>query len=329
MKNRIFTLILVSTGLIINAQNTFPSSGNVGIGTVSPSKSLEINGDILLRNSTGLKQIFTWNPTDTNWRIGMNDNPGFTRSMLTRHVQYLTYAAGTRQGFAIGVNGGDSSLEVRGSDHATFFRGNVGIGTPNPSKKLDINGDILLRNSTGLKQIFTWNPTDTNWRIGMNENPGFTRAMLTRHVQYLTYAAGTTQGFAIGVNGGDSSFEVRGSDHEAFFRGNIGVGTTDTGSHRLAVEGSIGSREVVVQTGSWSDFVFEKDYYLPSLEEVENHIREHGHLSDIPSEKEVIKNGINLGEMDAKLLQKIEELTLYVIQQDKRIRTLESQLKEK
>lgn len=69
----------------------------------------------------------------------------------------------------------------------------------------------------------------------------------------------------------------------------------------------------------WSDFVFKKEYKLPTLEEVENHIAEKGHLENIPSEEEVLKNGINLGEMNAKLLQKIEELTLYVIEMKKDI----------
>lgn len=111
--------------------------------------------------------------------------------------------------------------------------------------------------------------------------------------------------------------------------GNVGIGTINTGSHKLAVEGSIGARQIVVQTSSWADFVFEENYKLPPLEKVENHIQKHGHLSNIPSEKEVLENGINLGKMDAKLLQKIEELTLYIIQQDKRIKRLENQLKEK
>lgn len=101
--------------------------------------------------------------------------------------------------------------------------------------------------------------------------------------------------------------------------GSVGIGTTTIGSHKLAVEGSIGAREVIVEVGTWSDFVFEKDYQLPSLKEVENHIKEKGHLQDIPNTKEVEKNGINLGTMDAKLLQKIEELTLYTIEQEKKI----------
>jgi hypothetical protein len=99
--------------------------------------------------------------------------------------------------------------------------------------------------------------------------------------------------------------------------GSLGIGTTTTGSHKLAVEGSIGAREIKVQATGWSDFVFKKDYKLTTLEEVENHIKEKGHLENIPSEEEVLKNGINLGEMNSKLLQKIEELTLYLIEMKK------------
>lgn len=99
--------------------------------------------------------------------------------------------------------------------------------------------------------------------------------------------------------------------------GSVGIGTTATGSHKLTVEGSIGAREIKVKASGWSDFVFENNYELRTLEEVEEHIAEKGHLPEIPSEAEVTENGINLGEMNAKLLQKIEELTLYLIEQNK------------
>lgn len=112
------------------------------------------------------------------------------------------------------------------------------------------------------------------------------------------------------------------------FDGKMGFGTDQTGSHKLAVEGSIGCRRVKVEVGSWSDFVFDKDYTLPSLEEVEEHIQAYGHLKDVPSEKEVKANGMYLGEMDAKLLQKIEELTLYTIQQEKTIQQLMERMEE-
>jgi len=106
--------------------------------------------------------------------------------------------------------------------------------------------------------------------------------------------------------------------------GNVGIGTTETGNHKLAVEGSIGAREIKVEATGWSDFVFYDNYKLPTLNEVENHIKEKGHLKDIPSAKEVAENGIYLGEMDSKLLQKIEELTLYTIAQEKKIKELET-----
>jgi len=111
--------------------------------------------------------------------------------------------------------------------------------------------------------------------------------------------------------------------------GKVGIGTADfSGDHKLRVEGSIGAREIKVEASGWSDFVFEKDYKLRTLEEVEKHIVEKGHLPEIPNETEVTKNGINLGEMNAKLLQKIEELTLYMIDINNQVKELKSENKE-
>ncbi|RKR10418.1 hypothetical protein C8C83_2094 [Flavobacterium sp. 90] len=110
--------------------------------------------------------------------------------------------------------------------------------------------------------------------------------------------------------------------------GNVGIGTITTGTHKLAVEGSIAAREIKVQATGWADFVFKKEYNLPTLQEVEKHIAEKGHLENIPSEEDVLKNGINLGEMNAKLLQKIEEMTLYMIDQNKQIIDLQKRLEK-
>jgi hypothetical protein len=112
----------------------------------------------------------------------------------------------------------------------------------------------------------------------------------------------------------------------SYISGSLGIGTSTTGTHKLAVEGSIGAREVKVQATGWADFVFKKEYNLPTLEEVETHIKEKGHLENIPNEEEVLKDGISLGAMNAKLLQKIEELTLYVIEQNKQIKNLQNSL---
>ena len=112
---------------------------------------------------------------------------------------------------------------------------------------------------------------------------------------------------------------------QIFQNGNIGINTSSTGSHKLAVGGSIGAREIKVEANAWPDFVFDNEYTLPTLDEVEKYINEKGHLPEIPNETEVNENGINLGEMNAKLLQKIEELTLYVIDMNKRVNQLESE----
>ncbi|RDY60774.1 hypothetical protein DX873_00910 [Flagellimonas nanhaiensis] len=100
--------------------------------------------------------------------------------------------------------------------------------------------------------------------------------------------------------------------------GNIGIGTTNPGTWKLAVKGKIRAEEIKVETG-WADYVFDEDYHLPTLEEVEKHIQEKGHLINIPSAEEVEENGIQLGEMNKLLLEKIEELTLYTLQQQKEI----------
>lgn len=115
------------------------------------------------------------------------------------------------------------------------------------------------------------------------------------------------------------------------YNGNVGIGTSTPGN-KLEVNGTIRTKEVIVEATSWPDFVFKTDYHLPSLSFVESYIKEYGHLPNVPSQKEVEENGQSLGETQKLLLQKIEELTLYTIQQQtlieeltKRITQLESE----
>ncbi|WP_303316698.1 hypothetical protein Q4Q34_07795 [Flavivirga abyssicola] len=225
--------------------------------------------------------------------------------------------------------------------------GNIGIGTTNPLAKLDISGNFVFKTGT----------TSDNHSMTTYDNSGTARA-------YLAFTTGRTQFSLSNISGqevfnlntgslgvdnvyihmpkADSRFVISGygdykPEHKFIIRngsaliegdmfstGNIGIGTTDTIGYKLAVNGTIRAKEIKVETG-WADFVFENTYNLPTLKDVEQHIKEKGHLKDIPSAKEVAENGIFLGEMDSKLLQKIEELTLYTIQQEKKIEKLEKE----
>ncbi|WP_421811668.1 fibronectin type III domain-containing protein [Flagellimonas sp.] len=110
---------------------------------------------------------------------------------------------------------------------------------------------------------------------------------------------------------------------------NMGIGTTNTQGYRLAVAGNVIAEGVKVELqGNWPDFVFEKDYDLPRLKEVKAFIAAYGHLPNIPSAQKVREEGIDLGDMNAKLLQKIEELTLYMLQQQEQIETLKVELEK-
>ncbi|WP_419494260.1 cell wall anchor protein [Chryseobacterium bernardetii] len=92
-------------------------------------------------------------------------------------------------------------------------------------------------------------------------------------------------------------------------------------------DGKINAKEVEVKANVWADYVFKKEYQLRSLEDVEKHIIEKGHLPNIPTAQEVLENGINLAEMNSKLLEKIEELTLYSIEQNKKLKSQAEEIK--
>ncbi len=108
--------------------------------------------------------------------------------------------------------------------------------------------------------------------------------------------------------------------------GNVEIGPhSNNSSYRLSVNGDIRTKRIVVETG-WSDFVFERSYELKSLEEVEQYIEQNGHLPGMPSTNEVESNGGDLGQLVKLQMQKIEELTLYIIQQNKRIEAIQNEL---
>lgn len=218
--------------------------------------------------------------------------------------------------------------------------GKLGIGITSPSVPFEIGSS----NSSG-QPIFKMSGLSNWWGIGLGTDGGnhyligrgssLSERRLTIHIPNSSNYSDTQQPtFEVVSTGADQLFTIEAQTGTSFLKGNLGIGTTSTGSHKLAVEGTIGAREIKVEASGWSDFVFEKDYQLRTIEELEKYIDTNGHLPEIPSAEQVLENGIDLGNMNAKLLQKIEELTLYMIAINKqnqahqeRIQQLERQLK--
>lgn len=181
--------------------------------------------------------------------------------------------------------------------YAAIFRGSgISSGNIEPNH---IAYEVMQSNSSGAERavIATWLIDDAF--IGNN----LSNALVTGN--------GTHSGSALLVD--DNS--------------NVGIGTT-TPDSKLTVAGNIHAQEVKVTISAGADFVFHDDYNLPKLEEVEQFIKENKHLPEIDSEKEMQENGLFLADMNIKLLQKIEELTLYTIEQQKLMEEQSKAIKE-
>jgi hypothetical protein len=148
---------------------------------------------------------------------------------------------------------------------------------------------------------------------------------------WLTNYGDGGYGFALNANGSGGIYHDLNNINlvMGFADGKVGIGVMPTyeSNYKLLVAGGILATEVKVQLqGEWRDFVFKKGYKLRSINEVETFINQNGHLPEIPDAKTVKSDGINVGEMNALLLQKIEELTLYIIQQQKQLDMLQEKV---
>ncbi len=291
--------------------NIFPASGNVGIGTTTPGTNLEVVGAVRTSGTNPTISIHgsgfdilqwcnTGDPTDQKYTEFIEQSGAFTGRFvndaysLSSNWLYVTRASGSYPAQSV-----------------CFPNGNVGIGTTTPQQKLQVSGTGRFgTDANGYVDIYstateggTINLRGCNGsNMYLEGDNGFFRILNSNFSAQL---------FRVDQNG------------NVYIPGNVGIGTMNP-TYPLSVNGTIEAKEVIVQTG-WSDFVFSPSYRLAPLSEVETVIKAAGHLPGIPSQAEVSAKGVNVGDMQAKLLEKVEELTLYVIAQDKRIQKIEEE----
>lgn len=304
----IFTVLLIgvishpllSQTWTANGAKIYYNDGNVGIGHTNPGDKLHVH--------TASGSIYA--------RIqSLTDNQSGIKFMTASHNWIAGLHGGQEGKFKIAYNtgfGNNDFFTIRNN-------GNVGIGTISPIEKLQVNGALLVEmqssHSSDPRIIFD------NDGTGANLYQTFYRWTGTGSNYYATrfYESGN-QGFKIQTSNTATYGNLTFTDALTLMRsGNLGIGTSNPDS-KLTVKGDIHAEEVKVDLSiPGPDYVFKEDYDLMSLEEVQNYIKEHGHLPNIPSARQMGENGIQLGEMNMKLLEKIEELTLYVLNQQKEI----------
>jgi len=217
---------------------------------------------------------------------------------------------------------------VAGTGNFTGLRINSGTG-------IDYTGKVLASDADGnaiwSNRVILGNPSNPNpdGKLEVDDNGDYGLNI----VSHSTNTGRPTKLF-LGTNGTDAVFWVTSTGQTI-----IGKPLTPSSAHyfdyMLSVNGKIVGKTVVATSLNWSDFVFDSNYKLTSLKETEEYIKQNHHLPSIPSEAEVKANGIDLADMDAKLLEKIEVLYLHVIEvdkkndeQQKKIEVLEKQIQE-
>ena len=302
---------------------------NIGISTSSnfairnitngaePFRILQANNNVILCRSGGNVGIATDVPSDLLQINHTLYNGGILLNNVAASASEKSEIKFNKNGlqmWGLGsdlTNNGSQSFFVwnNTANKNAFFIDNknyVGIDNQNPNFKFDVNGNMQAR----------WN---------FEKNAALKEAYLflgdINHFIKSTYAVGVT----IGTNLVPNAIQL------AEGTGNVGIGVTPSSNPtwKLRVDGGIAAREVKVTAFAFPDFVFEPNYKILSIPETENYIQAHKHLPGIPSAAEVEKNnGIELGNMQLLLLQKIEELTLYIIQQQKEIDALKTAIKK-
>jgi hypothetical protein len=336
MKYGIVGMFIMLFSLSVSAQVT-DTGNNIGIGITSPETKLHI------KSSVAPSDVFPPSQFDDYFKSKDYDILYLQRAasnLLGPSVFFKGFyngnsysarltllSAGGANGnlaFLTSTNNGYKQQEVMRLTHD----GNLGIGTAMVDARLKVYGENSFDanhtvNNQDLILLKSPDPGDggyfsgITWQIGSRRRASIVATREHEDSDYVGLAF-----FTKGTDGPGPMYESM----RITRNGNLGIGIKNP-TERLQVAGCIKATEIKVEAQT-ADFVFEEDYQLKSLEEVEQFVQENKHLPDIPSAKQMQENGIGLAEMNKLLLQKVEELTLYAIQQKKENSSLKSEMEQ-
>ncbi|MCD4746809.1 MAG: hypothetical protein K8R58_10975, partial [Bacteroidales bacterium] len=343
-----------------NGNNIYYDNGNVGIGTDNPLSKLHVIGDVFLLgpNSENQLQILGNEQIPERRGISISDDPNgafnfYIHSWQSNAAFNFIDAQNNNNLMTINENGNvgigiypSAKFEVDGKIKTTELQ--ITDGSTNT------NGQILISDQYG---IASWtDPSELNdgdWYINESNGNIYT---VDNYVgidnQNPITELDVCGDIVLGMPGenfiihsrkwiGDQLIIAPQNNNSGwdwsksitlFDNGKVGIGFSDLqyAIAKLTVDGDILAEEIKVRinAGGGSDFVFDDNYKLPDLDDIENYVKTHKHLPDIPSAEEMQENGLELGDMQIKLLQKIEELTLYVIELKKENMEMKKEIKE-
>lgn len=325
------------TNFFVRADGLGYFDGGVGIGTYNLTSKLTVaGGDIKAYNFDNNSGVSIGAEGSERPRVGFHVSDNSRRFKL--EVNDINSSNERLSIFSTIGGSTGSDIEMLSVNKG----GNVGIGMISPQSKLHIkglgssinggnnfqyNGDgLIIEASTGARNLTKGAQIEFVIPANTDGSNAWGQARI------ITVAGNLENGNATGkmIIGTRRAFDKLKTGSEWFYGddividqiGNVGIGTLYP-KEKLSVYGQIRATEVKVQSTGWPDYVFKNDYSLLSLTNVANYIKENGHLPEIPSASIVEKEGISIGEMNAKLLKKVEELTLYLIEKDKQVNHLE------